>query len=111
MYETGSWQSLSWCRTVCSLRYSSCYRCRVAADLTILPGTVTLNGPESYQQLLAEASLDSHQEDWTRTAQWTSSNPAIATVDQTGMVRPVADGEATITATATGPHRHGPRCA
>jgi hypothetical protein len=72
----------------------------IAADLAILPGPVTLDGPESYQQLLAEASLDNHQEDWTRTARWTSSNPAIATVDQTGMVRPIADGEVTITAAA-----------
>jgi hypothetical protein len=71
-----------------------------AADLAILPGPVTLDGPESYQQLLAEASLDSHQEDWTRTAQWKSSNPAVAKVDQTGMVRPVADGDATITVSA-----------
>jgi hypothetical protein len=71
-----------------------------AADLAILPGPITLDGPESYQQLLAEASLDNHQEDWTRTAHWTSSNPAIATVDQTGLIRPVSDGEVTITATA-----------
>jgi hypothetical protein len=70
-----------------------------AADLAILPGPVTLDGPESYQQLLAEASLDNHQEDWTRTAHWTSSNPAVATVDQTGLIRPVSDGETTITAT------------
>jgi hypothetical protein len=73
-----------------------------AADLAILPGPVTLDGPESYQQLLAEAKLDNHQEDWTRTAHWTSSLPAIATVDQTGLVRPVSDGETTITAASQG---------
>ena len=68
----------------------------------MLPGSVDLAGPESYQQLLAEASVDGHQEDWTRAVQWKSSDPNIATVDQTGMVRPVADGQATITATAQG---------
>ncbi len=73
-----------------------------AADLAILPGTTTLDGPESYQQLLAEASQENHQEDWTRTAHWTSSKPAVATVDQTGLIRPVSDGETTITATAQG---------
>lgn len=73
-----------------------------AADLAILPGPVTLDGPESYQQLLAEASLDNHQEDWTRTAHWTSSNPAVAKVDESGMIRPAGDGEATITAAAQG---------
>src|SRR5579862_2322611 len=72
----------------------------LAADLTILPPAVTLNGPESYQQLIAEATIDSHNQDLTQTAQWKSSNPAIASVDKTGQVRPVADGEATITATA-----------
>ena len=73
-----------------------------AADLSILPTAVELTGPESYQQLLAEASVDGHQEDWTRAAQWKSSDPKIAAVDQTGMVRPVADGQATITAAAQG---------
>ncbi|MGA3074390.1 MAG: hypothetical protein ABSG56_11925, partial [Bryobacteraceae bacterium] len=58
-----------------------------AADLTILPGPVTLDGPESYHQLLAEASQDNHLEDWTRTAHWTSSSPSVATVDQTGLIR------------------------
>jgi hypothetical protein len=73
-----------------------------AADLAILPGPVTLDGPESYQQLLTEAAQDNHQEDWTRTAHWTSSNPAIAVVDQTGVIRPVSDGETTVTATSQG---------
>jgi hypothetical protein len=73
-----------------------------AADLTILPGSVDLDGPEAYQQLLAEASVEGHQEDWTRAAQWTSSDPNIAKIDQTGMVRPVADGQAAITVKSQG---------
>ena len=52
-----------------------------AADLSVLPGPVTLDGPESYQQLLAEAARDGHQEDWTRTGRWTSSDSAVAKVD------------------------------
>ncbi len=72
------------------------------ADFVVLPGSVDLNGPEAYQQLLAEASVDGHQEDWTRSAQWTSSDPNVAKVDQTGMVRPVGDGQAVITVTAQG---------
>src|SRR6266446_7351652 len=73
-----------------------------AADLSILPKAVELNGPEARHQLLAEASVDGHQEDWTRAAAWTSSNPKVATVDQTGLVTPVADGAVTITAKAKG---------
>src|ERR1700674_3446764 len=73
-----------------------------AANLSILPNTAELNGPEARHHLLAEASVDGHQEDWTRAATWTSSNPKIATVDQTGLVTPVSDGAVTITAKANG---------
>jgi hypothetical protein len=69
-----------------------------AQTLAVLPTSVTLTGPEASQQLIAEATLAAHQEDWTRTAQWTSSNPAVATVDAKGIVRPVSDGEVKITA-------------
>jgi hypothetical protein len=73
-----------------------------AATLSILPNSADLQGPESRHQLLAEASVDNHREDWTRTAAWTSSNPKIATVDQTGLVTPLSDGAVTITAKANG---------
>ena len=73
-----------------------------AQTLTLLPKTVTLDGPESRHQLLAEAAVADHQEDWTRTAKWASSNPAVVTVDQTGAMKPVADGDAVITAAAEG---------
>ncbi|MGA2133159.1 MAG: DUF1549 domain-containing protein [Bryobacteraceae bacterium] len=68
-----------------------------AATLRILPPSATLEGPESYQQLLAQS-----QQDDTPAAHWTSSNPSVATVDKAGVVRPVADGEATITAASEG---------
>src|SRR5579864_3675874 len=71
-------------------------------DLAVLPGAVDLVGPEARQHLLAEASLADHQEDWTRKAEWRSSNPKVAMVDTTGEVRPMSDGEATITASAQG---------
>jgi uncharacterized protein YjdB len=37
-----------------------------------------------------------------RTVSWTSSNPAVATVDEKGLVRGIAPGEATVTATSEG---------
>src|SRR2546425_610303 len=77
-------------------------RALLAANLSILPNAAELNGPESRHQLLAEASVDGRQEDWTRDAAWTSSNPKVATVDQTGLVTPVTDGTTTITAKAKG---------
>src|SRR5437868_7197892 len=73
-----------------------------APPLVVLPPSVELSGAADTHQLLAEAAVDEHQEDWTRTAHWTSSNPAVARVDQTGLVTPATDGSATITATASG---------
>ncbi|MBI1786510.1 MAG: Ig-like domain-containing protein, partial [Acidobacteria bacterium] len=70
--------------------------------LSVLPPSADLNGPEARHQLLAEAMLDGRQQDWTRLAAWTSSNPQVAAVDATGLVTPVADGQATITAAAQG---------
>ena len=71
-------------------------------SLAILPPSVDLAGPEARQQLLAQASLSSHQEDWTRDAQWLSSDPKIVAVDEHGLIRPIADGEARVTARAKG---------
>lgn len=68
----------------------------------ILPSNVELTGPEARQQLLVEATVAGHQEDWTRSAEWWSSDPKIATVDAHGVVQPAGDGEASITAGANG---------
>ena len=68
--------------------------------LKILPETIELVGPEARQQLLAEATLGGHQEDWTDLVEWSSLNPEVARVDGSGLVRPVSDGSAVITAKA-----------
>lgn len=73
-----------------------------AQKLAVLPPTVELTGPEARQQLLVEATVAEHQEDWTRAAEWSSADPKIATVDEKGLVRPAHDGETRITATAKG---------
>ena len=73
-----------------------------AQSLAVLPPTVELTGPEARQQLLAEATAGDHQEDWTRDAEWSSSDPKIATVDGHGVVLPAGDGQARITARAKG---------
>ena len=67
--------------------------------LTILPGgPIELSGAAARQQLLSEAATGGYQQDWSRQVHWTSSNLKVATVDKTGLVLPVADGEAVITA-------------
>ena len=69
-----------------------------APSLSIFPKEVTLSTPESRQQLLAEAQLETAQADWTRLAAWSSSNPTVAIVSPTGLVTPRSDGETRITA-------------
>lgn len=76
--------------------------CAAADRVEILPRDVTLTGPEAHQQLIVEATNGAFQEDWSSKTQWTSGNPAVATVDAKGLVKPVSDGEATITAKANG---------
>lgn len=73
-----------------------------AQSLSLLPSEVELTTRESRHQFVAEANLGHYNEDWTRTATWSSANPKIANVDSTGMVTPIADGETNITATANG---------
>src|SRR5579864_5700201 len=85
-----------------ALLAAACSVISAADSLAILPSTVELSGPEARQHLLAEAGLGDHQEDWTRKVEWRSSNPKVAIVDANGEVRPMDDGQTTITATANG---------
>ena len=85
-----------------SIFFTGCVLLSAADHLTVLPAGIDLNGPESRHHLLAEANLGDHQEDWTRKTAWRSSNPKVAIVDAGGEVRPMGDGEATITAAAEG---------
>lgn len=66
--------------------------------MSVLPPAVTLSTPESRQQLIAEAGINNHQEDWTAKVKWTSSNPQVASVDPSGLVKPVSDGDAVVSA-------------
>ncbi len=75
---------------------------QAAPTLAILPAKVSLNGPAASQKLIAEQTDGAFQKDLTRSVQWSSSNPAVASVDPTGEVRPVSDGTAVITARSAG---------
>ncbi|HVS34186.1 MAG TPA: cell surface protein, partial [Gemmataceae bacterium] len=73
-----------------------------AADLKVLPADITLTGPHASQRLLvAVVEGGAVVGDRTAQAQFTSANPAVAVVDG-GAVRPVGDGETTITAMVDG---------
>lgn len=73
-----------------------------AADLTILPGDLTLTGPHAAQRLLVAAEEGGAVVgDRTALAAFTSANSTVAVVDGS-VVRPVGDGETTITAMVDG---------
>lgn len=71
-----------------------------AAELRLLPGDISLTGPHATQRLiLLSAESGKSIGEVTAQASFTSSNPAIATIEPSGIVEAVGDGEATITAT------------
>ncbi len=63
--------------------------------VTVTPATLALTAGES-DTLTANVAPDNAT---NKTVNWTSSNPAVATVDANGMVTAIAEGTATITAT------------
>ena len=66
--------------------------------LTVQPDAVTLADPFARRQLLVE----SNGQDATRSAKFVSSQPSIASVDESGYVLPIADGTAEISITVNG---------
>ena len=73
----------------------------VAVEIT--PGSVVLDEIDETEELVATATFDdASTEDVTRSAEFTSSDPTIATVSDAGIVRALATGEVTITATLAG---------
>ena len=71
----------------------------------LIPATSMLRGPHSHQQLLVESVVgERFSGDKSEQAEFSTSDPLIATVDSAGMVHPVGNGEATITATVDGQH-------
>ncbi|MBL8792878.1 MAG: DUF1553 domain-containing protein [Planctomycetia bacterium] len=74
-----------------------------AAELQLQPADVALTGPGATQRMLAVA-VEGKQVvgDRTGQAKFTSSNPAVANVTESGVVQAVGDGVATITAAHEG---------
>lgn len=64
-----------------------------AAALDVRPLQVLLDDPQSCQQLLVSAAADGGRTvDVTRSARYESADPAVALIDERGLVRPVQDG-------------------
>lgn len=71
-----------------------------ADSLTILPTEVNLRRTDFNQQLLVTRATSTHQIDVTRGTVFESADPKIATVDATGLIVPVANGETMIKVTS-----------
>jgi hypothetical protein len=72
-------------------------------QLTVFPPQIALAGPRAEQRLGVLAThADGRQWDHARTATYASADPAVATVDAAGTVRPAGDGHTTVTVTAGG---------
>lgn len=68
----------------------------IAEDLIVSPETATINIPETIQlttQFIPENTSN-------QTGNWSSSNTSIATVNQSGLVTPISEGEVEITFTS-----------
>ena len=71
-----------------------------AGELVILPERTVLRGKGARQQLLIERRADGSFVGSIEDASFSSSNPSVATVDESGVVTAVGDGRAILTAKA-----------
>jgi hypothetical protein len=70
--------------------------------LAAYPTSLAIRGSDDAPQLLITGRTADRQIDLTGSVQYTVSDPAVARVDETGRVYPLANGSADITATAAG---------
>lgn len=75
---------------------------QAVSAVSVTPSTVTLEGAGSTQQLTAEATDANGHTVSDASFSWSSSNTAVATVDNTGLVTAQSQGQADITADASG---------
>jgi hypothetical protein len=70
-----------------------------AAELKLFPPNVTLTGPHAAQRLIALRQEGGHiVGDLSRQAKFTSANPAVARIDDQGVLHAAGDGETTVVA-------------
>ncbi len=74
-----------------------------AGELQLGPaqdGAITIRSRDARQQLLVTSVADDGAAlDVTRATTWTVADPAVLTIDETGMAVPLADGQTAVTAT------------
>ncbi len=63
-----------------------------SAQLQVSPTTVTLDRPESSQQILVTLVTEQRRQDLTRSVEYVVESPAIVTIDREGLIHPLAEG-------------------
>ena len=79
-----------------------------AADVVVRPERVDLNSPEDSVQVLVETTSGGRLADRTREAKWSIADAAIARVDASGMVTPLANGQTQLVISLDGGERRIP---
>jgi len=73
------------------------------AELKLYPTEIPLSGPRAAQQLLVvEEDAGRTVAERTAEAKYSTADAKVATVDETGLLKPAGDGETTVTASAGG---------
>src|SRR6476469_7196204 len=91
------------CLAIAMMACCASARSESSAGVKLIPEKTTLAGKHASQQLLLESvAKELLTGDKTAPARFTPSDPAIATVDEHGIVHPVKDGEVMIPATVDG---------
>lgn len=66
-------------------------------SISVTPGDLVLIGPRATQRLVVSGiHADGRERDWTRSAKFESLTPNVVTVDESGVLRPVTDGEGVV---------------
>jgi len=73
-----------------------------ASTVQVYPQKVTLNGARDEQRLIVTTSINGRAADQSRTAQYVSADPKIASIDTRGLIVPIANGATTISVNVNG---------
>jgi len=91
------------CLSLSAILVGATARADTGSAYALIPAESALTGQHASQQLLVELLTNEHfTGDKTTAANFASSDPAVATVDDKGVVHPIGNGTATITATNDG---------
>lgn len=84
------YQTSSFCLIICIELLCSSFS---YAQIAVSPPTIVLDRPEASQQVLVTETIGNQRHDRSRGVEYVVADPALARIDPTGMVYPLADGD------------------